>query len=266
MTGGLEVPTRLLTIYFLVHLRFVGMMFASPLFMATAMPLPFRFLCAVFLTVAAGGAIGGAAETFSVPMVLFESWVSIFVLALRELLIGAALGILTALPLTAMQIAGEQIGTAMGISMASVMDPLTQRQTSIVDQLQFLVGLWFYFRWNGHLLMVQAVAESLRLIPLAKLTLVPVGDMGLGEWLSGAFNLAIKIVIPFYCALLLADIGLGFLARTVPQMNIFVLGLPIKLALGFFVLTAALPLTVDMIYEHLERWIEFALSSAMAWR
>jgi flagellar biosynthetic protein FliR len=78
--------------------------------------------------------------------------------------------------------------------------------------------------------------------------------------------LAIKIVVPFYCALLLADIGLGFLARTVPQMNIFILGLPIKLALGFFVLTVALPLTVDMIYEYLEPWIGFALSSAMAWR
>jgi flagellar biosynthetic protein FliR len=250
-------------VYFLVHLRFVGMMFTSPLFLATAMPLPFRFLCAVLLTAAAAGAMG--TETV-VPMVLFESWISIFVLALRELLIGVALGLLAALPLTAMQVAGEQIGTAMGISMASVMDPLTQRQTSIVDQLQFLVGLWFYFRWNGHLLMVQSVVESLRLIPLAKASLAPAGDMGLGEWLSAAFRLAIKIVVPFYCALLLADIGLGFLARTVPQMNIFVLGLPLKLALGFFVLAAALPLAVDMIYEQMDRWIEFALSSTMAWR
>jgi flagellar biosynthetic protein FliR len=252
--------------YFLLHLRFVGMMFTSPLFLATAMPLPFRFLCAVLLTVAAAGAMDTAAEAVSIPMILFGSWVSVFVLALRELLIGVSIGLLAALPLTALQIAGEQIGTAMGISMASVMDPLTQRQTSIVDQLQFMVGLWFYFRWNGHLLMVQSVVESLRLIPLAKLALLPANDMGLGEWLSQAFRLAIKIVVPFYCALLLADIGLGFLARTVPQMNIFILGLPIKLALGFFVLTVALPLTVDMIYEHMERWIEFALSSATAWR
>jgi flagellar biosynthetic protein FliR len=263
---GLEIPSQFLMVYFLVHLRFVGMMFTSPLFLATAMPLPFRFLCAVLLTVAAAGPLGSAAETFSIPLVLFESWISIFVLALRELLIGVSLGLLATLPLTAMQVAGEQIGTAMGISMASVMDPLTQRQTSIVDQLQFLVGLWFYFRWNGHLLMVQSVVESLRLVPLAKLALIPTSDMGVGEWLSSAFHLAIKIVVPFYCALLLADVGLGFLARTVPQMNIFILGLPIKLALGFFVLAAALPLTVDMIYEHLERWIAFALSSTVAWR
>ena len=67
-------------------------------------------------------------------------------------------------------------------------------------------------------------------------------------------------------ALLLADIGLGFLARTVPQMNIFVLGLPMKVALGLFVLTVALPLMVDTVYDQLERWIEFALQSATAWR
>jgi flagellar biosynthetic protein FliR len=216
------------------------------------------------LTVASAGALGNGVE--AVPVVLFESWVSIFVLALREFQVGATLGLLAALPLTALQISGEQIGTAMGISMASVMDPLTQRQSSILDQLQFLVGLWFYFSWNGHLLIVQAVVESLRLVPLAKLSLVPVGDMALEEWLTGTFHLALKIVVPFYCALLLADIGLGFLARTVPQMNIFVLGLPLKLALGFFVLTVVLPLCVDLIYDQMEHWVQFALASAIAWQ
>ncbi len=259
---GLEIPAQLLMVYFLIHLRFVGMMFTSPLFFATATPIPFRFLCAVLLTVASIGTVDAA----HIPMILFDSWVSIFVLALRELFIGVLIGLLATLPLVALQISGEQIGTAMGLSMASVMDPLTQVQTSIIGQLQFLIGLWFYFHWNGHLLMVQSVVESLRLIPLAQFSLVPSNDMALGEWLQGAFRLAIKIVIPFYGALLLADIGLGFLARTVPQMNIFVLGLPMKVALGLFVLTVALPLMVDTVYDQLERWIEFALQSATSWR
>ena len=69
-----------------------------------------------------------------------------------------------------------------------------------------------------------------------------------------------------YCALVLSDIGLGFLARTVPQMNIFVVGLPVKVALGFFVLAAVLPLAVDMLFPLMERWIEFALGAIMLWR
>ena len=258
---GLEIPAQLLMAYFLVHLRFVGMMFTSPLFLATPAPLPFRFLCAVLLTVASGSAL----STVSIPMVLFESWISIFFLTLREFLIGVAMGLLASLPLLALQMAGEKIGTAMGMTMASVMDPLTQRQTSVVDQLYYLVGLWFYFRWNGHLLLVRAVVESLSLVPPASLSWLPSGDMALGEWLGAALQLASRIVIPFYCALLLADVGLGFLARTVPQMNIFVLGLPLKLALGFFILTAILPLTVDLIYTQMERWIGFALVSVSVW-
>ena len=258
---GLEIPAQLLMAYLLTHLRFVGMLFMSPLFLATGAPIPFRFLFAVLLTVASSGAI----LTISVPMVLFESWVSIFFLALRELLIGTALGLLATLPLLALQISGEKIGMSMGISMASVMDPLTQRQTSIIDQLYFLVGLWFYFRWNGHLLLIHAVVESLRLVPPGSLSWIP-GDMALGEWVGAAFSLSLRIVIPFYCALLLADIGLGFLARTVPQMNIFILGLPLKLAFGFFILTMVLPLTVDVIFEQMERWVGFALAGVSAWR
>ena len=65
---------------------------------------------------------------------------------------------------------------------------------------------------------------------------------------------------------LLADVGLGFLARTVPQMNIFVLGLPLKIALGFFVLMVVLPVTVEIMAEQMETYVEFALRGATAWR
>lgn len=259
---GLEIPTQLLIVYLLIYMRFVGMMFTSPLFFATAAPIPFRFFCAALLTLAS---VGSASDA-SVSAVLFESWISLFILILRELLAGVLIGLLAALPLVALQISGEQIGISMGLSMASTLDPLSQVQTTLISQLQFLLGLWFYFSWNGHLLMVQSVVESLRLIPIGRLSLFPANDMALGVWLQGAFRLAIRIAIPFYCALLLADIGLGFLARTVPQMNIFILGLPLKLALGFFVLMTVLPLAVEMIHGQMERWIEFALKSALVWR
>ena len=60
--------------------------------------------------------------------------------------------------------------------------------------------------------------------------------------------------------------GLGFLARTVPQMNIFVLGLPLKIALGFFVLMVVLPVMVELMAENMEPWIEYGLKAATAWR
>lgn len=256
------IPTQTLYVYMLLHLRFVGMMFSAPIFSSSMAPAPFRYLFAVTLTAASIPAVGENV----IATVLFDSAFTVGLLCMRELLIGIALGLFSSLPLMALRITGEQIGTLIGFSMAQVMDPATQTENSILGQLNFLVGMWFYFRWNGHLIMVQAVMETLKLIPIGGISPLPMGDMAIGLWLQELFILSMRIVIPFYCALILSDIGLGFLARTVPQMNIFVLGLPVKVALGFMVLTVILPLTVDLIFNHFERWVEFALGGVQVWR
>ncbi len=261
MTAEQTAFVPVLVFYLLTGIRFIGMMFTAPVFYASALPLPLRFWMAFLLTLAAAGSL----QT-DVPLILFDDWTSIVLLGTRELLIGSLLGFLAALPLYVLQISGELIGISMGLSMLSVMDPLSQVQVSIIGQLQFLVGMWFYFRWNGHLLMTQAVVESLKLVPPGKLALSISWDLGLGSWLNQAFVLSLRFVLPFYGAILLADVGLGFLARTVPQMNIFVLGLPLKVALGFFVLMVVLPVTVELMAENIERFIEFALMGVTAWR
>ena len=199
-------------------------------------------------------------------MIYFDEVLFIGILCLRELVIGVALGFISALPLFALRVAGEQTGTTIGFSMAQVMDPSTQQETSILGQLHFLVAMWFYFRWNGHLLMVQGLVETFKLVPVGQLSLFPSGDLQLGQWIQTLFVLAVRMVIPFYCALVLSDIGLGFLARTVPQMNIFVVGLPVKVMLGFMVLAAVMPLIMNMVYTQFEHWLEFALSVLRLWR
>ena len=259
---GLELPAQLLAIYLLLHLRYIGLVFSSPVFTSTMPPTPYRYLFVVMLTACSVGII----KTETIPMIYFDEVIFLGVVCLRELLIGIALGFVSALPLYALRIAGEQIGTTMGFSMAQVMDPSTQSESSILGQLHFYAAMWLYFRWNGHMLMIQAVIESLKLVPPGQIAIFPAGDMQLGEWLQELFMLGIRIVVPFYCSLVLSDVGLGFLARTVPQMNIFIVGLPVKVMLGFLVLTAALPLAMDLIYTKFEHWIEFALSVIRVWR
>ncbi|MBQ7156073.1 MAG: flagellar biosynthetic protein FliR [Synergistaceae bacterium] len=259
---GLELPSQLLAVYMLLHLRYVGLVFSSPVFTSTMPPTPYRYLFAVMLSVCSVGII----KTETIPMIYFDEVIFIAAVCLRELLVGVALGFVSALPVFALRVAGEQTGTAMGFSMAQVMDPTTQSETTLLGQLNFFVAMWLYFRWNGHLLMVQAVIESLKLVPPGQISLFPSGNMELGVWLQSLFMLGIRIVVPFYCALVLSDIGLGFLARTVPQMNIFVVGLPVKVMLGFLVLSVVLPLSMDLVYRQFEHWIEFALSVIRVWR
>ena len=259
---GLELPAQLVMLYMLLHLRYVGLMFSSPIFTATMSPMPFRYIFAVMLTVCSLGVI----KTESIQLIYFDEVIFIAAICLRELIIGVALGFISALPLYALRVAGEQIGSVIGFSMAQIMDPTTQQETSILGQLHFLVAMWFYFRWNGHLLMVQALIETLKLVPPGQISLFPSGDLSLGTWLQNLFILGMRIVIPYYCAVVLSDVGLGFLARTVPQMNIFVVGLPVKVMLGFMVLAAVLPLTMDLIFNNFERWIEFAIGIVRQWK
>ena len=137
---GIELPVQLLIVCLLLHLRFVGLVFSAPVFTAVMAPTPVRYLFAVLLTFSATEALGGA----EVPLLYFDSVFSIALLGVRELLIGVALGFLSALPLVALRVAGEQVGTVIGFSMAQVLDPTTQTESSIIGQLEFLVGLWFY--------------------------------------------------------------------------------------------------------------------------
>jgi len=150
--------------------------------------------------------------------------------------------------------------------MVNVLDPLSQVQTSVIGQLKFLLGLWFFLHWNGHILLFQGLMESFRLFPLAQVEWSFAEDPQVATWLREAFYLAVKITLPFYGALLLADIGLGFIARTVPQLNVFILGLPLKVLLGFLMLMMVLPVAVDLIHGKIEDALELAMKGAALWR
>ena len=258
---GLELPAQLVMLYLLLHLRFVGLMFSSPVFTSALTPTPFRYLFAVMLTVCSVGII----DAESIPLIYLDEIIFIAAICLRELVIGIALGFISSLPLYALRVAGEQTGSMIGFSMAQIMDPTTQSESSLLGQLHFFVAMWFYFRWNGHLIMIQALIETLKLVPPGQISLFPAGDLSLGTWLQNIFVLGIRMVVPFYCALVLSDVGLGFLARTVPQMNIFVVGLPVKVMLGFMVLAATVPLIMDLIRGQMEHWIEFSLGVLRLW-
>jgi flagellar biosynthetic protein FliR len=261
MMAGQDPILQYLSLWLLIGFRFVGTIFSSPVFTASSLPLAVRFWMALLL---AGTAMAG--WDGSAPAVLFAAPVALLLACAREFLIGVILGFLSGAPFYALQISGELIGTTMGLSMVSLLDPLSEEQVVIVAQLQFAVGLWFFFRWNGHILLTQALVESLKLLPPGAVNFFKPGDMRLGAWLQSIFNLGVRFTIPYYGALLLADIGLGFLARTVPQMNIFILGLPLKMGLGLFLLMVVFPLTVDLIAPMVDSFLEVALQGIMALR
>lgn len=253
--------TSLIVPFLLATIRFLGLLLSAPAFVAPSFPLPIRFWIATILALAAWPFLATP-----LPERALAGWGGVALAGAGELLVGITLGLLSALPLYALQVAGRVIGTQMGFGMVNVLDPFSQVQASLIGQIKFLLGLWYFFYWDGHLLLMRGLVESFRLLPLGGAGFALGADMELGRWLQDLFILSFRIVLPYFGTLLLADLGLGFVARTVPQMNIFVLGLPLKILLGFFLLVVVLPLTVDVLHGQIEGVLETALQGAVLWR
>jgi flagellar biosynthetic protein FliR len=222
----------IMLVYFLASLRFLGLLSALVFLTGASLPIPVRLWLSLVLALASSAVIGGT----EVEAALFLNLPGFAITAAREMGIGLVLGMLASSPLYVLQIAGHFVSQQMGFAMANLMDPLSQQQVSVIGQLKYLVGTWFWFYIGGHLLMTAAITESLRLLPVGTPLFGLLSAEGIRVWISELFMLALKVVLPYFGALFLAEVGLGFIARTVPQLNVFMLGFPVKILLALFLL------------------------------
>ncbi|MCX7828442.1 MAG: flagellar biosynthetic protein FliR [Thermanaerothrix sp.] len=256
-----EEIVNLILVYLLCSLRLTGLMFASPLFALPSWPMPIKLWLAFMLALVMVPSVNP-----QVPMALLSTWTGVALFGAREFVVGASVGFLSSLPLYALQLSGYMEGSQMGLAMATLFDPSQEGSVALVGQMKYLLGIWFLFHWNGHLLLVEALNRSFTLVPVGKGFLGIPLSQSLGRWLTELFLLGIRLSLPIMGALLLADIGLGFVARTVPQMNVFILGIPLKIGLGLILLMAVMPLTVDVFYGHVSKAVIWALEGTVLWR
>jgi len=158
-----------------------------------------------------------------------------------EVMIGITMGLAGKLIFAGVQLAGQLAGFQMGFAIVNVFDPITSAQVSIMAQLQYLFAMLIFLAVDGHHLFLYAIAESYRIIP-------PLGFHFSGELTQSivdlskdVFVIAIKIGAPVVAMLLMTSIGFGLIARTVPQINILIVGFPIKIAVGLIGIGLTLP-------------------------
>ncbi len=169
---------------------------------------------------------------------------SFTVAAGRELLVGLALGYVANLIFAGVTMAGEMADLQSGFAFASLVDPTNDDRTSIISQFQMMTMWLVFFVANGHHVLLSGIAQSLTIVPLAGAGLPASAASGLLTMASRTFVVAVQIGAPVLGSVLIADLALGTLARTVPQMNLLVVGFPIKMAFAFFILLLSLPVLV----------------------
>ncbi|MCC6381755.1 MAG: flagellar biosynthetic protein FliR [Dehalococcoidia bacterium] len=166
---------------------------------------------------------------------------------LSEALFGLALGLAMQLVFAGLQMGSHLLGLQMGFGLGSVYDPVTGAQFGALDQFYAILAALVFFTVNGHHLVIQALAETLRAVPPGTFNPLMLQSGAIAGLVAGLFITAVRVALPVLAALFLTDVGMGFVARTVPQMNILVVGLPIKIGVGLIVLIAALPATTALM-------------------
>jgi flagellar biosynthetic protein FliR len=157
------------------------------------------------------------------------------------------IGFIAALAFAAVQLAGELMDITMGLSMINVLDPMTNTQMPVMGNFLYILSLLIFFSINGHHMLLQAVMDSYALVPLGTAALTTTLSQALVGMATNLFIIGFKIAAPVLAAVFLTTVALGILNRAVPQMNVFVIGMPVQLAMGLFMVMVALPLYVSFL-------------------
>ncbi|MCP3031209.1 flagellar type III secretion system protein FliR [Halobacillus sp. A1] len=181
-----------------------------------------------------------------------------FLLLFKEAAVGISVGLLAYIILAAIQIAGGLIDFQMGFAIANVIDPQTGAQSPLIGQYMYIITLLFILAVNGHHLMLDGIFYSYELIPLDRL--IPLQEESWILYVVDSFNqmfvIAFLMAVPIVGCLFLVDVALGIIARTVPQLNVFVVGLPLKIFVALFVLVIAMTFYIMLIQNLFELMLE----------
>ncbi|MEW6219232.1 MAG: flagellar biosynthetic protein FliR [Thermodesulfobacteriota bacterium] len=172
-------------------------------------------------------------------------------LVLSELTFGAILALFARLVFAAVETGGQMVGVQMGMGMAGVMDPQFGTQISQVGQFWNLTAILLFLAVDGHHLFLATMAESFAWVPPGGLTLSEATFRGMMAGVSRMFVLAIKIMAPVSAVLFFSQVALGILAKTVPQINLLIVSLPLNIALGFIFVGLSLGLFAPLLLKEI---------------
>ncbi len=217
-------------VFFVIFLRVTSFYFATPIFGGSGVPPHTKI---------ALGMLTSFVLMFAVDMSVFKipgTMVEFFILGGMEIIVGLLLGYAVSLIFAGLQLAGTLMGYQMGFAVANVLDPTSREQVSILGQFLFIFGVLYFLTLDGHHLLIRALVDSYALAPPMGIGITGDTVTVLVRMFTGMFYLGMQIALPVIGTLFLIDVSLGIVAKTVPQMNVFIIGLPLKSLVGLIVL------------------------------
>jgi flagellar biosynthesis protein FliR len=230
--------------WLLVLTRISGIFMLAPMFGSQAIPMRVKALLVFGLSLCVYPTLLDPARPSAALIApVLNGGLSLWTLlpvAATELMIGLVIGYGASLPLMAMQIGGRVADQQLGFGLGGVFNPELDEQSGIVGEFYFIAALGIFILLGGHRAMMDTLVGSFQSVPLGGFR--PNGQLLelLVGLLTAMFELTLRVAGPLLCLIFLETVAMGFIARTVPQMNILSIGFPLRILLGVAFLIAAL--------------------------
>lgn len=224
-------------IWLLVLLRISVMVFLLPILSTDEVPSRLKAGLAFFLSIIIFPVLPQTAINIppNLPAYIF--------MAMKELYIGAVMGFAATFIFAGLRFAGAWIDGETGFNMTQIMNPMAQEEDTAMAHLIFIIFVLLLLATGGYAFYLQALAESFRLIPLTGAQMASRDMMEVFTILTtDSFLLGMKVAAPVVATLFISSVALAIIARIMPNMNVWMVGMPMKIALGIMTLAFTLPL------------------------
>ncbi|WP_110953257.1 flagellar biosynthetic protein FliR [Anaerosinus massiliensis] len=232
----LNVLENQLGLFLLVLTRISGIFIISPFLGSANIPGVIRISASVAISFVLFPLV-----SLQNGMVIPETLIGYIIVICTELFIGWMIGFIASLVFHGIRMAGQILDMQVGFAMVNVLDPTTGQQIPLIGSFKYNLAIIIFLVTNSHHLLLTGLFDSFQLVPILSNPFAPSITKLVIDMVAATFTIAIKISLPVLVAIILTDVALGILARTMPQMNIFVVGIPAKIFIGLFVLAFALP-------------------------
>lgn len=214
--------------------RILAFVASSPIFGNRQVPARVKVGFAFVITVI-------IAPTLDIPSDLDPASAQGLFVLMQQIVAGLIMGFAIRLIFSSVEMAGDIAGMQMGLGFASFYDPQNASFTPVIAQFLGILAALIFLAADGHLYMLAAMSDSFRDFPIGASVPSAHAFRTIAEWGSTLFSNALQFALPLIGALLITNLALGILTRSAPQLNIFAVGFPITIAVGFATLMLAIP-------------------------
>ena len=235
--------------------RILALIAAAPITVNQQFPVTAKIGLAVMISVLVAPSLPAA------PDIAPDSAYSMLLLA-REILLGVGMGLAMRVMFSAISTAGDIIGLQMGLGFAQFFDPQSSAQVPVIGQFLNLLATLVFLSINGHLTMIATLIESFRTVPPDAALSSAAAALALAKWGGMIFSAAVQLSLPLIATLLITNSALAVLTRASPQLNIFAIGFPVTMGVGFIALLLTLPYMAPGFERLFEQGIQAMLRVA----